>query len=237
MVNEAQATALRDELLGLIDAARDAEEELFTAVAPEARTRIAIGEWSPKDVYAHLAAWRDRQAGRMESMARGEEPEATSSEEIDVVNARLHDERAHWPWERVVEEAKGSAERLRGAVADLDAQVLLEREGLIGGIMGNGPSHDLEHLPAIARIAGREERVSRLIARVAEVAERGAFPDSDAGILLYNVACWASLDGRLDEARGLLTRAFRLRPDLIEYAPSDSDLAALHAELQQLATG
>jgi hypothetical protein len=103
--------------------------------------------------------------------------------------------------------------------------------------MGNGPSHDLQHLPAIARISGTEQRVGELNGRLGAIAERGAFPERDAGTLIYNLACWASLDGKLDSARRLLTRAFRLRPDLIEYAPTDSDLAALHGELEQLAPG
>ena len=78
MVNQSQAVALRDELLALIDAARDTERELFDAVPEEARTRVAIGEWSPKDVYAHLAAWRDRQARRMEAEGRGAPPDTSS---------------------------------------------------------------------------------------------------------------------------------------------------------------
>jgi hypothetical protein len=231
------ATDLRDDILETLEVTQDVEREVFDAVPPGARDRISVGEWSPKDVVAHLAAWRDRQVTRMEREGRGEPPDTSGNQETDVINAQLHDERAGWTWDQALGEATASWTRLSRAVRAANPDRLTGVEGLIGGIMGNGPSHDLEHLPAVARIAGREQRVEDLTERITAVAQRGAFPDNDAGTLIYNLACWASLDGRLETARSLLTRAFRLRPDLIEYAPSDNDLAALHEELEQLARG
>jgi len=62
-----------------------------------------------------------------------------------------------------------------------------------------------------------------------------ALPDSDRGVGLYNLACAHAVAGRLDRARGALRDAFKLRPDLAEYAREDSDLVALRDELAGLA--
>jgi hypothetical protein len=48
---------------------------------------------------------------------------------------------------------------------------------------------------------------------------------------LYNVACAHAVAGRLDRARPLLRTAFRVRPDLAEFARNDPDLVQLREEL------
>lgn len=54
------------------------------------------------------------------------------------------------------------------------------------------------------------------------LAEKGEHP-----ALLYNLACYEALAGRLDEARGHLARAFELEPKAREWAKDDEDLVSL----------
>lgn len=47
------------------------------------------------------------------------------------------------------------------------------------------------------------------------------------GLISYNLACYSSVLGELDEARRLLTRAFAIDPDLKKIATGDEDLQPL----------
>jgi len=231
-----EGTRLQDDIVATLRAARAAERDVI-AVLPEA-VRLAPGPdggWTPKDIQAHLTLWKARQAERHAAARRGEAIEAAAEEDLDALNAELHASRAGWSWEAIAAEADEVTDQLIGEVEATDLDILLTNERLLGGTMGNGASHALEHLPALARAHGTEERVLALARDVERIVRASAFPDPDKGAFLYNQACYHALGGRLDEARALLPDAFRLRPDLTEWAQQDSDLEALRSELQALA--
>jgi len=73
-------TPLHDDLVEMLSATRDAEHELYAPLPPDVRDAPArIGEWSAKDVLAHLAAWRSIEARRLASgMATAEGTDAVS---------------------------------------------------------------------------------------------------------------------------------------------------------------
>ena len=50
---------------------RQAERDVFGALDPAVRDRpMRIGDWSPKDVQAHLTAWKRLQTDRMRAAAK-----------------------------------------------------------------------------------------------------------------------------------------------------------------------
>ena len=51
------------------------------------------------------------------------------------------------------------------------------------------------------------------------------FPNE--GILYYNLACYAAVDGRTAEAKSLLSKAIELDPEFKELALEDEDLAGI----------
>ncbi len=57
------------------------------------------------------------------------------------------------------------------------------------------------------------------------------------GVLAYNLACYACVEGELAHARPLLREAFQLAPQLAEDAGDDEDLRPLWAELDGLTAG
>src|SRR6187402_2509727 len=59
-MNQATSTTpLQDDLIAMLQATRAAERDLFGMFDDDAVTRAAtVGEWSPKDIQLHLAAWR-----------------------------------------------------------------------------------------------------------------------------------------------------------------------------------
>jgi hypothetical protein len=234
MADDPLAAALVEQLRAM----RDAERRLFGALDPTVRDRpIRPGDWSPKDHQAHLTAWKARQAERIRATRMGE-PSPVDDRETDEINAELQAQTADWSWDAVVEEADAVSEREAAEIMAAGDRVLLESDRLIGGIFGNGPFHAATHLAWLVEDAVGVDgsAVEAFLDTEARLLAATALPDSDRGVGLYNLACAHAVAGRLDRARALLPDAFRLRPDLAEYAKEDPDLAGLRDELGSLLT-
>jgi hypothetical protein len=230
------AERVRNDLVTMLTTTRAAERQLFARFDRAVRDRPpAAGEWSPKDVQAHLSGWKARQVKRYEAARNGQGPGSPDAREIDEINAEMHEARAEWPWEDVAAEADQVSDQLVAEVQAADPAVFVGSDSLVGSTFANGASHALEHLPKLAHQVGDESTVDGLAAELARLASSGSIPERDAATLVYNLACFEALAGRLDVARDLLPGAFRLRPDLLEWGLEDSDLAALHDELAAMA--
>ena len=237
---DANLSPLQRDLIAMLDATRAAERALFGEIGAGARERpAAIGEWSAKDVLAHLASWRSIEARRIAARSAGralDEGDPPLDEPIDESNARLRDEHVDWTWEAVAGEADASIDALIAAVRRSSTDVLCEcDDGSVAGIGANGVNHAVGHLPEIAKMAGDRARFGAFVDEVETILGAGHVPPRDSGVILYNIACARSLAGELDDARRLLRAAFSRRHELRELAPSDPDLAALGDEVLSLA--
>jgi hypothetical protein len=218
---------------------RVAEREIFDSLEPEIRDRpMRPNDWSPKDHQAHLTAWKGIQAERIGATSRGEVPPFIGRE-TDEVNAELQATRADWSWPQIAAEADDVSERLESEMRAAGSALLIASGGLIGGIFGNGASHAMTHFGWLvdAQIGVDEARVATFVHDQERLINVEALPDSDRGIGVYNLACAHAVAGRLERARPLLRVAFRLRPDLAEFATQDPDLVGLRDELPTLAEG
>ncbi len=212
---------------------RDAERDVFGALDPAVRARpMRAGDWSPKDHQAHLTAWKAIQRDRIRATARGETL-AADPRETDERNAELQALRADWSWDDVVREADEVSDELQAEIRAGGSALLIESEGMIGRIFGNGAPHALTHFAWLvdAGIGVDAARVAAFVDEHEQQVERTPLPDADRAIAVYNLACAHALAGRLDRARPLLQEAFRLGPDLAEFARGDPDLVELHEEL------
>ena len=234
------ASLLHEDLVELLHAARDAEREIYALLSDTDRDAPgAIGEWSAKDVLAHMAAWRAIEARRLQATARREPYPADDpplDEEIDESNARLHSERASRSWEEIEREADASVDALADAIGLSSHDVLCECEGTVVGIGANGANHAMAHLSDVAKLAGDFDRYDAFVRRIEKILSRRHLRPRDTGVMLYNIACHHALSGDLDEARRLLSLAFRHRPELVELAPQDPDLAAIRDDLPALSS-
>jgi hypothetical protein len=231
---------LHADLVELLQAARDAERDIFAMLPAETRDAPrTIGEWSAKDVQAHLAAWRAIEARRLDATARGEafRPDDPATDEpIDESNADLHAQRTGWSWQQVDREADTSVQALIDAIALSSHDVLCECDGTVTGIGSNGANHAMAHLSDIAPLTdGGLQRYGVLVNQMEQILARRHLRPRDTGVMLYNIACHHALAGELDEARRLLRIAFAQRHELLESAAEDPDLAALRGELASLA--
>lgn len=229
-------SALRASLVEGLRACRDTEREVFAALDPVARDAPGPdGGWSAKDILAHLAAWRRRQAAKMAAFrAGGPEPELPGGDDLDATNAVFHAERAEWAWDRVDADADASADALIAEIGRAGDDAL-EDQKIVGSIMGDGLEHDVAHLGSIAATVGLEGRVLKLAELARALIDRGDWPDRSAAYARYNLACFHALGGRLDEARALLRQALPFEEALRKHAPTDDDLIALRDELPSLA--
>jgi hypothetical protein len=197
-----------------------------------------IGEWSAKDVLAHIAAWRAIEARRLE--ARAGQPAMTTDpaldDPIDEANAHLHAEYAEWSWEKVDAEADASTEALISAFGHNSTDILCEcPDGIVAGNGANAANHSMGHLSDIAQMTDGLDRYGAFANEIERILARGHLPPRDSGVMLYNIGCHRALAGELDEARRVLRGAFAHRHDLLEPALEDSDLVALSSELMELA--
>jgi hypothetical protein len=233
---------LQVDLVELLQGLRGAEHDLFEMVPAERREAdSSIGDWSVKDVRAHMGAWRAIEARRLEVAAGSEgsvtEGDPAPDDPVDDSNAVLHARYANWPWEAVAREADASIDALVDVIGRSSTEMLCECDGTFAGIGANGVNHAMGHLPEIAAISGGGARFGEFVGEIEAILLRNHLMPRDSGVILYNVACARALSGELDEARRLLRAAFTRRGDLLESAMEDPDLAALGGELAALAPG
>jgi hypothetical protein len=229
------ASGLRAGLIDGIRAARAAERDVLGALDPDTRDAAAPdGGWSPKDVQAHLTAWKGRTGERLRALRVGlSEPLEV---ETDEANAIFHAERSGWTWDEVLADADATTDELIGEI-EAAANETLALPRISGTVMGNGSEHTLTHLAPIAAPAGLESRTLELADAITAIIDRGGWPSRAAAYARYNLACFHALSGNLDVARGLLRQALPDQEELRGYAPADDDLIALRDEIPTLAAG
>jgi len=148
----------------LIEHFRSAGEELRAAVAQVGEARMeepgASGDWSAKDVLAHVAVYKDWLAVQLTRAARGEPPDRAEIErdreaglfDTDVRNNYYYERDKDRPLGEVRTWAAASHARLMDALAAIP-EPILARPGWWTGDRPLGqmldPGHDAEHAAAI----------------------------------------------------------------------------------------
>jgi hypothetical protein len=214
---------------------RAAERDVFGGLDATVRDRpIRPSDWSPKDVQAHLTAWKRIQTDRMRAAAKGETV-AADARETDELNAELQAERADWDWAAIVKEADATSDELQAEIRAAGPEVLKETMASSAGSW-NSAAHALTHFAWLvqAGVGVDEKRVADFLDEHERHLGTAPLPDADRAVALYNLACAHAVAGQLDRARPLLRDAFAVRPDLAEFAKEDPDLVELREELPAL---
>lgn len=125
----------RDELLREIQAEREAWRALVAEVGPERMEEPGpMGDWSFKDLAAHLTAWHDRTLARLEAGPDGEMPPPPwpaslgtedAIEDWDEVNAWIYAQHRDRPVDEVLAEADQFYERLAILIAEMPEEDLM----------------------------------------------------------------------------------------------------------------
>ena len=132
--------------------------ELLAAVKgldERAMTKTFYGDWSVKDILAHIAGWQHTMAGAMERMARGEKPtpEGVDYSDADAWNARFTGAmRAQNATTVVADLQQSFGTYLRRARA-IPEDRFGEGKTINRLLETSGTGHYKEHLPAIQQYA------------------------------------------------------------------------------------
>lgn len=117
----------------------------------------AAGDWSLKDVWAHLAAWMNKTRQVMPMLIAGEKIPANIQAFNDAQyeknrNVALNIARARLKWER---------KRVLAMIAKLDEDTLLKNSRVYSWASFSTFNHYAEHIPGVMRFARAEKRKLR----------------------------------------------------------------------------
>ena len=117
-----------------------------------------IGDWSIKDVVAHITAWEDRLLTVAQKVLWGDGRLVEwirSDEELEAWNERQHRRLRAWSWPEILRGLALQREETAWNVTFLSEKQLRvayqvgERVVTVGGILAGIAEHDREHLPAL----------------------------------------------------------------------------------------
>jgi hypothetical protein len=194
--------------------------------------------WSAKDHVAHMTFWRQRLALRLQALIR-QEPQPETQDFVEM-NPLIFAEQRYRPWTTILAESDATHAELCALTEQLTEEDLTTwgrfewmNDGwpLYTSFMGNCCEHLLIHMAQY--LSDRQEDV-----RAIEVYESGArkiitanVPAFLQSLLLYNLSCFYATHNQLEKARPTLEQSFSLYPRFREFARTDPDLAAFHADL------
>ncbi|HEX7025308.1 MAG TPA: ClbS/DfsB family four-helix bundle protein [Gemmatimonadales bacterium] len=124
----------KDELIEVVRQARADLEQLIADAGEERMTEPnAFGQWTFKDVIAHLTGWRMYSAARMEAATRGGEPVSPwpahpdpDNDDVDVINRLIWETNRDRPVADVLRESRETFDRLEAALAVVPEEDLFD---------------------------------------------------------------------------------------------------------------
>lgn len=150
--------SLRQELLAELAEAR---RELLSAVEGLSEAQMTAplpgGEWSAKDILAHVASWEELRPVEVARTAGGDQPVygRLQDDDFDRWNALMMVYRRDLPLEQVLRELLKARERLLAVVAELpDEQLPAAAEGRMR--IRRAAHHEREHATQIREWRQRE---------------------------------------------------------------------------------
>lgn len=148
------------ELLALMAASRTRLLAAIEGLPPEDMLQPGVvGDWSVKDVLAHVAAWQSRLVRLLFQLSRHQRP-PPDHRTLDEVNAEIYAQQKDRALDLILADFHGVYEQVRLRVTQLDDQVLRQRIGqstLAEIIRSDTDEHEDEHAAQLA--AWRQRRV------------------------------------------------------------------------------
>jgi hypothetical protein len=122
-------TVTKDQALAAIDAERDTWRQLIADVGVDRMDEPGpMGDWTFKDLAAHLTGWRQHSIARIEAVQRDEPvpptPWPAELTEDDDINAWIYARERDRPVDAVLADAEATFDRLRAAVEPMGDEQL-----------------------------------------------------------------------------------------------------------------
>lgn len=147
----------KSELLDQIRTERKRLEEVLAAMTPDQMLHpCASGEWTVKDVLAHISAWQRRMLSWIRSHLRGEAPDVPLPWEVERMNTETYTQVKEKPLVEVLEEFRQSyrdALALAESLSEEQLQTIYTDTWPMGplwlGVAANTNWHYKEHRESI----------------------------------------------------------------------------------------
>ena len=136
----------RDELLSRLQESRDELVSAIRGLPEDKLTAPFAGEWTAKDIMAHIASWDEFSASDLRRIGCGRIPclAAFRETEVDDWNAFLMRPRRIFPLPQVQAEFEEGRAALVAALKDLP-EALLARGTMVRNIVGVFANHEKDH--------------------------------------------------------------------------------------------
>lgn len=136
------------DILEQTEASRERLEDALEGLTAEQMIAPGVmGDWSIKDILAHVAAWQSRLVRLLFQIARQQKPQWDMAD-VDGINAQIYAQQKERLLERVLEDFEGVYEQVCLRLEALPAAALARRVGdvtLAQIIAANTYEHDDEH--------------------------------------------------------------------------------------------
>ena len=228
-------TRIKKEMLALFMSLRkELAEVLKNLNEPQKQECGSLQRWGVKDMLTHLAFWGDHFNRQIEA-ARAGSPVPDAGDYYEILNdgVLLRNK------ERTYEEARKkeedvfirSIELLESETPDdlVDPNKYAHMKGrsLLDRALGTECYHVAAHISDYYLKQGFYDKAAALQEEYTE--KLLAFPGWDANAY-YNLACFYSLNGKFEKAFTNLEQAFKVKPDLKDWAKKDPDIDPLRSE-------
>lgn len=229
---------MKEKLRSLIDASRAKEVEVLVPHVDDREPDVP-GRWTTKDVVAHMTSWREVAIGEINAVVTGSAvPEVSTDDDLENEKfyARLH----HLPARTIIASAAESWDALAAAVdacTDEDLEKPRPRhpnQPLRQAVIGNTYYHVAEHIGYWYSDQGNDAEAEKAALWSYDLSNNVFPEDRFRGAAEYNLGCLYAKRGESAKALHHLKRGFELRPDLKDWARSDSDLDRIRAEVTEL---
>ena len=147
----------KQSVLNELQAAFDELVASFKGLDERAMGKVFYGEWSVKDILAHLVGWQHEMTGAMERMARGEKPtpEGVNYSDADPWNARFAAGMRTQNATTVVADLRQSFATYKRAAASIPDDRYGEGKTINRMLERSGYGHYREHLSEIKAFAAK----------------------------------------------------------------------------------
>jgi hypothetical protein len=152
---------LADEIAEELQRERDGFFEALGAVSPESMTTPGlVGEWSAREIIAHLGYWAGHAVEAIHAVEQGRiERDESDTEAVNDTVARVaRSTDLGTVRKREAASVEALADRLRGLDPALLSTELPEGDTLLDAVRGDGPDHYRDHAEQLRGVLGEPPR-------------------------------------------------------------------------------
>ncbi len=223
---------LKSDMLALVGLIRLELEGLLEGLSPDQQAeRGSLEQWSAKDMLVHLAFWEGHFNSQLQAGQKGNKVPQVG-DYYEIINDGLFIRHVAVPFTEAQENEESLFQESLRLLQAMSADELcnprrfawLEGRSLLDRALGTFVWHVLIHISEIYRSCGQQKKALRLQETYTQ--KLCSFPVWNANAP-YNLACFYAQNNYPLKAIRSLDIAFRLRPELMEWARQDADLDPL----------